>query len=166
MKQRKFYYLIEQLDIDGDKQSDGFLISQYKIDKHNNKIFTKNKYVTFKDFKNYAHKFITKSKKKGGLMKPNQQDFQVVYMNKEEFNNYMNNVNNMNKYPPHYPHHPPNYPHHYPPHYQEQYPPAITVQGTQQSSFASNFTSGLGGGLGVGIGAAVGDSLMEGLFGM
>ena len=149
MKQRKYYYLIEQLDIDGDKQSDGFLISQYKIDKHNNKIFTKNKYVTFKDFKHYAHKFITKSKKKGGLMKPNQQDFQVVYMNKEEFNNYMN------KYPPQY-----QQPYPY------QYPPAITVQGTQQSSFASNFTSGLGGGLGVGIGAAVGDSLMDGLFGM
>lgn len=161
MKQRKYYYLIEQLDIDGDKQSDGFLISQYKIDKHNNKIFTKNKYVTFKDFKHYAHKFITKSKKKGGLMKPNQQDFQVVYMNKEEFNNYMNNVNNMNKYPPQHQH---QYQYQQP--YPYQYPPAITVQGTQQSSFASNFTSGLGGGLGVGIGAAVGDSLMEGLFGM
>lgn len=161
MKQRKYYYLIEQLDIDGDKQSDGFLISQYKIDKHNNKIFTKNKYVTFKDFKHYAHKFITKSKKKGGLMKPNQQDFQVVYMNKEEFNNYMNNVNNMNKYPPQHQH---QYQYQQP--YPYQYPPAITVQGTQQSSFASNFTSGLGGGLGVGIGVAVGDSLMEGLFGM
>ncbi len=165
MKQRKYYYLIEQLDIDGDKQSDGFLISQYKIDKHNNKIFTKNKYVTFKAFKHYAHKFITKSKKKGGLMKPNQQDFQVVYMNKEEFNNYMNNVNNMNKYPPQHQHqHQHQYQYQQP--YPYQYPPAITVQGTQQSSFASNFTSGLGGGLGVGIGAAVGDSLMEGLFGM
>ena len=37
----KKYYIIEELDIDGDSNPDGFLISQYKLDKQNNKIFTK-----------------------------------------------------------------------------------------------------------------------------
>ena len=35
MKNR--YYLIEPIDIDGDKNPDGFLVSQYRIDKNGNK---------------------------------------------------------------------------------------------------------------------------------
>ncbi len=49
MKNR--YYLIEPIDIDGDKNPDGFLVSQYRIDKNGNKIFLKNKYITYKLFK-------------------------------------------------------------------------------------------------------------------
>ena len=49
---KKFYYLIESLDINGDKNPDGFLITKYKINKKNNdKIFLVSKYVTFKNFK-------------------------------------------------------------------------------------------------------------------
>ena len=57
MKQHKFYYIIEEIDINGDKQSDGFLISQYKLDKQNNKIFTKNKYVTYEKFRSVMNKY-------------------------------------------------------------------------------------------------------------
>jgi hypothetical protein len=56
-----FYYIIEPIDIDGDINPDGFLISQYKIDKNNNKIFTKNRYMTFELFKKKMNQM-----KKGG----------------------------------------------------------------------------------------------------
>ena len=35
MVNKKFYYLIEDIDIDGDTKPDGFLITKYKIDKKN-----------------------------------------------------------------------------------------------------------------------------------
>jgi len=61
---KRFYYLIEDLDIDGDYNSDGFLITKYKINsKTKDKIFIKTKYVTFKNFK----KLIQQRKKQGGL---------------------------------------------------------------------------------------------------
>ena len=50
------------IDIDGDINPDGFLISQYKIDKNGNKNFTKNRYMTFELFK----KKIDELRKKGG----------------------------------------------------------------------------------------------------
>jgi len=81
MVKTRFYYLIEELDIDGDKQTDGFLISQYKLDRYKNKIFTKNKYVTFKDFKSYIAKF--NENKIGGHSYPNY-----------HYNNHNNNYNN------------------------------------------------------------------------
>ncbi len=56
-----FYYIIEPIDIDGDINPDGFLISQYKIDRNNNKIFTKNRYMTFELFKKKMNQM-----KKGG----------------------------------------------------------------------------------------------------
>jgi len=59
------YYIIEPIDIDGDINSDGFLISQYKIDKNNNKIFTKNRYMTFELFKKKMNQI-----KKGGNQQP------------------------------------------------------------------------------------------------
>ena len=146
MKNRKFFYLIEPLDIDGDKQSDGFLISQYKIDKYNNKIFTKNKYITFKDFKKYASKYKSKKEKKGGLNNMNTpQNNEIVFLTKEQFNQLLNNQALIQK----------NF------QYQQQ-PPPIIVQGQQQSSFGSSFASGLGGGLGFGLG----EGLMDGLFDM
>ena len=58
-----FYYLIEDLDIDGDYNSDGFIITKYKINqKTNDKIFIKTKYVTFENFK----KIMQKNNKHGG----------------------------------------------------------------------------------------------------
>ena len=52
----KKYYIVEPIDIDGDKNNDGFLVSQYKFDKYNNKIFLKNKYITFSKFNSYIKK--------------------------------------------------------------------------------------------------------------
>ena len=80
---KKFYYLIEDIDINGDNNTDGFIITKYKINsKTNDKIFLKTKYVSIKDFQKKMlvirlkqdikklKKNITISKKikKGGLM--------------------------------------------------------------------------------------------------
>ena len=96
MKKTKFYYLIEPLDIDGDKNHDGFLISQYKITKNNHKIFTKNKYMTFKAFNEFIKDFKHKSllKFKGGNNAIPQQNQKIIVMSNEEYNNYMNNRGN------------------------------------------------------------------------
>jgi hypothetical protein len=152
MRKTKFYYLVEPIDIDGDKNDDGFLISQYKIGKDNHKNFTKNKYLTFKDFKKYMEDFKHKSliRYKGGsgyhqYPHPHpQQQQQVVMMTPAEYNNYMNNM----KY-----------------NYHNQPPPQFLVQNKSHSSFGSNFMNGLGGGIGAGIGFGVADAAMEGLFG-
>ena len=147
MKEPKFFYLVEPIDIDGDKNSDGFLVSQYKLTKDNHKIFTKNKYVTFKDFKTYVNEF-----KKGGeffnkkIPEQQQQQLQAVYyqyppnqqvimMNDRAFNQQMN---------------------------YNGYPPQMIVREHKGSSFGSNFMRGFGGGIGFGLG----DGLMEGLFGV
>ena len=53
---KKRYYLIEPIDIDGDKNPDGFLVSQYRINKAGNRIFLKNKYITFDNLKKYKDK--------------------------------------------------------------------------------------------------------------
>ncbi len=147
MKKTKLFYLIEPLDIDGDKNNDGFLISQYKLDKDNHKIFTKNKYVTFKNFKSYVSEF----KKKGGSLNhynqqhmmhynypnyPNNQ--QIAMMNNKAFNHQMN---------------------------YNGYPPQVIVKDHHNSSFGSNFMNGLGGGIGVGVGFGITEGLMDGLFG-
>lgn len=150
MKKSKFYYLVEPIDIDGDKNNDGFLISQYKITRDNHKIFTKNKYLTFKDFKKYMedfkHKSLVKFKAGSGYYNYQQhpQQQQVVMMTPAQYNNYMNNM----KYNNH-----------------QQQPPQFLVQNKGHSSFGENFMSGLGGGLGAGIGFGVADAAMEGLFG-
>jgi|694.fasta_scaffold43287_4 hypothetical protein len=48
---KKFYYLIEDIDIDGDNKNDGFIITKYKINKKTmDKIFLQTKYVSIKDF--------------------------------------------------------------------------------------------------------------------
>lgn len=136
MKKIKFYYLVEPIDIDGDKNSDGFLISQYKLTKNNHKIFTKNRYMTFKDFEIYIKDFKHKSlmKFKGGYYQypPNQQ---IAMMNNNGYNNYMNNYG----YPPPY---------------------MIVRDDNNGNGFGSNFMRGLGNG----IGAGMGFGLMDGLF--
>jgi len=155
MVKTRFYYLIEELDIDGDKQSDGFLISQYKLDRYKNKIFTKNKYVTFKDFKSYIQKF--NENKTGGFFNnyKNNNNNQIVTMTMEEYNNLRNNPNQINN--------------------NNQYPPRIVIvdnnshqghqghqgyHGQQSNSFLGNFTSGLG----LGAGWSLGDSAMDAFF--
>jgi len=145
MKKNKYYYLVEPLDIDGDKNSDGFLISQYYITRNNHKIFTQNKYLTFKDFniyvKNFKHKSLLKFK--GGQLQPQQQQQQqVVVMTPQEYNLYMNNKNQQI----------------------QQQPPHVIVNGNQPS-FGNSFVSGLGSGVGVGIGFSVTDSIMDSIFG-
>lgn len=154
MVKTRFYYLIEELDIDGDKQTDGFLISQYKLDRYKNKIFTKNKYVTFKDFKSYIAKF--NKNKTGGhsytnYHHNNHHNNEIVTMTKTELNNLLNNQhNNQFKYPNH-----------------NQYPPYITVQnnhghyGNNGNGFLDNLTAGLG----LGAGFSIGDGMMDGIFG-
>jgi len=152
---KKRYYLIEPLDIDGDKNPDGFLVSQYRIDKNGNKIFLKNKYVTYKLLKERI-----KSKKGGGkakiiqlqqqpqqqkivyvdvngnIINPNSQQ-RVVYVNENGYNMGMNQQYQYN-----------------------QQPPQVIVR--DNNSFGSNLTSGLG----LGIGFAVGDNIIDGIFSM
>jgi hypothetical protein len=85
MMKKKFYYLIEDIDINGDNNADGFIITKYKINsKTNDKNFLRTKYVSIEDFQKKAlairlkesiaklKKNITISKKakskKGGFM--------------------------------------------------------------------------------------------------
>ena len=94
---KKRYYLIEPIDIDGDKNPDGFLISQYRIDKNGNKIFLKNKYITYKLFK---EKIKSKSKSGGRIVNNNlPPQPKIVYVNENGYNMNMNN-----KYPYNYKH--------------------------------------------------------------
>ena len=78
-KSKKFYYLFQHLDIDGDKNPDGFLITKYKIDNNNNRIFLKSKYVTnvlFNKFINNLKKKV--EKKKGGAEDNNAKQIAVL----------------------------------------------------------------------------------------
>lgn len=132
----KKYYIIEPLDIDGDKNPDGFLISQYKIDKNNNKIFIKNKYVRYSKLNNYI--------KKGGSISPKLQTNQnLIVLTPEQFNAFMNNKSNNNAV---------NYQN------QNNHPPVI-IRDNNTGSFGNSFMSGLGGGIGFGIGSEVVDSI-------
>lgn len=155
MVKTRFYYLIEELDIDGDKQSDGFLISQYKLDRYKNKIFTKNKYVTFKDFKSYIATF-NKNKIGGYSYNNHHNNNQIVTMTKTELNNLLNNQYKQ-----------PNYNHNQ---YHYQHPPYVTVQGNHgyhghQGHHGNGFFDNLTSGLGLGAGFSIGDGMMDGLFG-
>jgi len=70
-KSKKFYYLFQHLDIDGDKNPDGFLITKYKIDNNNNRIFLKSKYVTNVLFNKFINNLKKKVEKKTGGAKDN-----------------------------------------------------------------------------------------------
>ena len=99
---KKLFYIIEPIDVDGDKNPDGFLASQYRIDKYGNKIFLKNKYITFAAFnarlnKNGGAKKKAAPKPKRKLVK-NKSD--TVVMTKDEYNKFMN----QNAYGQQYPH--------------------------------------------------------------
>jgi|688.fasta_scaffold316438_3 hypothetical protein len=153
---KKVFYIIEPIDVDGDKIPDGFLASQYRIDKYGNKIFLKNKFITFANFKSRINK-------KGGAernppikLKPNNND--VIVMSKDEYNKFMN----QNAYYQQYPHQPNNpYPQ-YP-----QYPPGVLVNngqnGNGQNTFMGNVANAAGQGVGLGFGFAAGDALFDGV---
>ena len=170
----KKYYIIEPLDIDGDKNPDGFLISQYKIDKNNNKIFLKNKYVTYSKLNTYI--------KKGGLSSrksKKQSNNKLIVFTPEQFNEFMNNklYNKHKKYSQPQPQPQPQLqPQHqlqhqlqpqpqlqnnpYYPQYQNQ-PPPVIIRDNNSGSFGNALTTGLG----VGIGASAGASLFDSIFG-
>jgi hypothetical protein len=97
---KKRYYLIEPLDIDGDKNPDGFLVSQYRIDKNGNNIFLKNKYITYKKLKIYADKVakIQKGGKISNNILPNQQQIpnNMIVLTPAEYNQMRNQQNNGN----------------------------------------------------------------------
>ena len=166
VKNSKYYYLIEELDIDVDKKSDGFLITKYKINKKNNdKIFLNSKYVSFKNFHNKLNK-ITNNKYGGNYNQNN-----MPYMNTNDINKLQYPINlNTNKNPPHFYNNVPymnpneynkymNNQHHNP--YNNQYNPHVAVA-YHQPSVGTAFMEGLGGGLGAGIGLGI----MDGLFDM
>ena len=90
MRKTKLYYIIEEIDIDGDKNNDGMLISQYRLDKYGDKIFLKNKYVSFNDY--YKH---VKNLKKGGQIQNMNIDTnpKLIVLTNEQFNALMNNHN-------------------------------------------------------------------------
>ena len=138
------YYIIEPLDIDGDKNADGFLISQYRLDKYGNKIFLKNKYITYE---------LAKQKikdKKGGNKINNQPEQQLVVMTNEQFNKLMNNQPYNQQ------------PYNQQPYNQQPYnqqPPPIAIR--DDTSFGQNMSIGFSRGLGF----AAADMLVSAVFG-
>jgi len=165
MKNR--YYLIEPIDIDGDKNPDGFLVSQYRIDKKGNKIFLKNKYITYKLFK---EKIKSKTGGKNNVKNiPPQSN--VVYVNEKGYNANMNTKyypnhnqpyrSNSQEYPynphqnPYNPHQNPYNPHQNPynPHQNPYNQPQVMVR--DNNSFGGNLMSGVGLGLGFSFGSNV-----------
>ena len=166
MNAKKLFYIIEPIDVDNDKIPDGFLASQYRIDKYGNKIFTKNKYITFANFKSRINK-------KGGsslyhskpLLKNNKE---VVQISKEEYIQFMNLklkpgqlppdvlINNGPQYPQYHHNGHPQYPHNYGP---PNYPP----NGHNTGNTGNTFMDNVGYGVGAGVGLAAGDALFDGI---
>ena len=151
MRAKKLFYIIEPIDVDGDKIPDGFLASQYRIDKYGNKIFTKNKYITFTALK-------SKIAKKGGIKVPptanpnNNNNNDVVVMSKADFNKFMNQQNQYNPYNPY------------------NHPPGVLVNNGDnnynngnQNTFMGNMANSVGQGVGLGFGVAAGDALFDGV---
>jgi len=140
---KKFYYLIEDIDINGDTNPDGFLITKYKINKKTlDKIFIKSKYVSFEKFNNKINDINNFSKSKiGGVNQvPPHYYNNVPYMNNNEFNKVMNN------------------PYHNP--YNTNQHPQVMVA-YHQPNMGNAFMEGLGGGLGAGLGLGIMDGLFE-----
>ena len=159
----KKYYIIEPLDIDGDSNPDGVLISQYKLDKYNNKIFLKNKYITFLKLNNFIKKGGDSDYHSNKRHHPEQKQ-NLIVLTHDEYNAYMNNkitpqqlLNNHHnlQYQHQYPHQ-----HQYPPQYHNQYQQQpIILRDNHSNSFGNSFMSGVGGGAGFGISTAIIDAL-------
>jgi hypothetical protein len=160
MKAKKLFYIIEPIDVDNDKIPDGFLASQYRIDKYGNKIFTKNKYITFTDFKSRINK-------KGGsslyhskpILKNNKE---VVQISKEEYIQFMNHKLTPGQKPPdvlinnshQYGHNGP---------YAHNGPYGHNGYNGPNANNGNTFMDNVGAGLGLGIGFAAGDALFDGV---
>jgi len=128
---KKRFYLLEPLDIDGDKNPDGFLVSQYRIDKYGNKIFLKNKYVRYEILKTF-------NKNKGGAARrrsANTNAPKMIALTQEQFNALMNSKQ---------------------PNINEQ--PRVIINGSNPT-FMSSLGNGLGTGFGLGVGASIGDAV-------
>jgi hypothetical protein len=151
---KKRYYLVEPLDIDGDKNPDGFLVSQYRIDKYGNKIFLKNKYVTFEALKTSIKGGARIIRHRPRIVNKRKQAEKMVILSQAEYNEYLNSkqvpVN-----------------HHYNRNVAEQ--PTVVINGSNPSflnSFGHGIGSGFGLGVGVTVGAAVGDAAVNGISGL
>ena len=145
---KKRYYLIEPIDIDGDKNPDGFLVSQYRINKNGNRIFLKNKYVTFKKLKTFADKT---AKLQGGEIKipSNQIPNNMIVLTPEQYNQMLNSRANIP---------PPNYQNNYrnqPPPPNNQPAPFIYKD---ETGFFNNFKNSAG--------SAAGYGVVNGIFGL
>ena len=145
----KKYYIIEPLDIDGDTNPDGFLVSQYKLDRNNNKIFLKNKYITFSKLNNYIIKKGGKSKSKS---KANEND-KLIVLTPEQFNQFMNNKIQSNN--------PQQYPQQYPQQFPQQYPPQVMVRDNNSGSLGNTVASGVA----IGFSASAGHAIFDAMFG-
>lgn len=168
MSAKKLYYIIEPIDVDNDKIPDGFLASQYRIDKYGNKIFTKNKYITFANFKSRINKNGGNSLYHSKPMLKNNKE--VVQISKEEYIQFMNLKLKPEQQPPdvlinngpnyHHNGHP-NYPLNYgPPNGHPNYgPPNYPPNGNTGNTFMDN----VGYGVGAGVGLAAGDALFDGI---
>lgn len=171
MKSKKVFYIIEPIDIDGDKIHDGFLASQYRIDKYGNKIFLKNKYISFADFNSKINKNGgAKKRVKIPKVKLQKNNNNLIVMTKDEYNNFMNQNAYYQQYPnnqynqyPQYPQNPPkvliNSGNNIPYNPNNQY----NQYNGNDNSFMGNMTSGLGLGVGLGFGMEAGESLFNGL---
>jgi hypothetical protein len=182
MDYKKVYYIIEPIDIDGDNNPDGFLASQYRIDKYGNRIYLKNKYITFKAL--HKNMILAQKFKKGGIGKikpkttPKKRTAstnKIIVMTQEEYNKYMNK-----------PLQPPQYQQQHPQQQQQQYqqqqyqqqqyqqyqqyqqqPPNVLInQGSGGNSFMGNVQTGLGLGIGLGVGEVMVEGLFDGLSSM
>ena len=142
---KKRFYLLEPLDIDGDKNPDGFLVSQYRIDKYGNKIFLKNKYVRYEILKTF-------NKNTGGAARRRSAKTnapKMIALTQEQFNALMNSKQ---------------------PNINEQ--PRFIINGSNPT-FMSSLGNGSGTGFGLGVGASIGDAVgdaavdgFENMFGM
>lgn len=154
---KKRYYLIEPLDIDGDKNPDGFLVSQYRIDKTGNRIFLKNKYITYKKLNDIQKKLKQqnggakasvpkkrnpKNNKKKQLtqIQPQmqQQANNMIVMTPEQYNQMLNN----RAYPQQ------QYPQN---NYQNNNAPAPFIY-KDETGFYNSFKNGAGSAVGAGLG--------------
>lgn len=159
----KKYYIIEPLDIDGDSNPDGFLVSQYKLDKFNNKIFLKNKYITYSKLNNYIKKGgnSSYSYKKNHHNNNHHNNQNMIVLTPEQYNAFMNNKNPQ-QYPFQHQNQHQNHNYQQQHQYSHQYPPPVMIRNNHSGSFGSSLTSGFG----IGIGAAAGSTLFDSIAGM
>jgi hypothetical protein len=141
-----------------------FLASQYRIDKYGNKIFTKNKYITFANFKSRINK------KKGGItsnsfkpMMNNNNNKEVVQISRDEYIQYMNLKLKPGQHPPDVLiNNGPQYGHHYGPndHYGPNGP---NGPNDHYANNGNTFMDNVGYGVGAGVGIAAGGALFDGI---